>query len=53
MQKYDSIAYAKRRAEEFSESALKQFSQIFGHLPDSKAKLNLHSLVEFMISRDW
>ena len=53
MQKYDSLEYAKMRAEEFSKSAVKQFGQIFGHLPDSKAKRNLHSLVEFMISRDW
>ena len=53
MQKYDSIEYAKKRAEEFSRSAVKQFGQIFGHLPDSKAKRNLHSLVEFMVSRDW
>jgi len=53
MQKYDSIDYAKKMAEEFSKSAVKQFGQIFGHLPDSKAKRNLQSLVEFMVSRDW
>lgn len=53
MDRYGSIEYAKKRAMEFSESAIRQFEQIFGHLPDSKAKRNLRSLVEFMIARDW
>jgi geranylgeranyl diphosphate synthase type II len=53
MKKYDSINYAKNRAEEFSQSALKQFEQIFGHVPNMKAKPRLRSLVEFMTARDW
>lgn len=53
MKKYDSINYAKNRAEEFSQSALRQFEQIFGHVPNMKAKPRLRSLVEFMTARDW
>lgn len=53
MKKYSSIVYAKKKAEEFSQSALNQFDQIFGHLPSSTSRRQLRSLVEFMVARDW
>lgn len=53
MQKYNSIAYAQRRAKGLLQEAAGQFTHNFAHLPDSRAKRLFLSLIDFFVEREY
>lgn len=51
MEKYDCIDYAREVAKQLAHEALRQFPVAYGSAPDSKDKLFVQQIVEFMIER--
>ena len=51
--KYNSLQFATEIADKFSLSALTEFDKIFDQLPDSRSKLLLRNITEYIVSRDW
>ena len=51
--KYNSLQFATEIADKFSHSALTEFDKIFDQLPDSRSKLLLRNITEYIVSRDW
>ena len=51
--KYKSLDYATNICNELSEKALTEFNNIFSDLPDTRARLLLNNITNYMVSRNW
>jgi geranylgeranyl diphosphate synthase type II len=53
MRKYECIAYGRKNAQNLAGAALKEFYTAFAHMPDSKDKQFIESMILYMINRDY
>ncbi len=53
MLKYESMEYSRKVAKTLAGASLKEFYRLFSHLPESKDKHLLRSIILYMINRDY
>ena len=53
IEKYESIDYAKSKANDLTFQAKKGFQEIFATFPKTRSKILLEELIDFMVDRNW